>query len=212
MSRTFEVWSSPRRCLAAARPRAGALGLLLMAACALGACRRIQLEVEPAPPPSPQSAPSSPAPSNPPPASEPPAFPKEGWSELRRRDDLPICLFSSIQERIKAPFLQDAKTQKLPADTQLQFGVYPAGCLNQDCDARPMLQCWVKQEGNTLHVSTRFFAFHKEGSSCTQDCMDVDTSCPTPELKPGKYTVQHGDKSYKLQIPSTLKDPCWNRP
>jgi hypothetical protein len=30
-------------------------------------------------------------------------------------------------------------------------------------------------------------------------------------LKAGKYTVRHGDKTYKLQIPSRMKDPCFSR-
>jgi hypothetical protein len=30
-------------------------------------------------------------------------------------------------------------------------------------------------------------------------------------LEPGKYTVQYGDQTYALKIPSTLKDPCYRK-
>jgi hypothetical protein len=61
-----------------------------------------------------------------------------------------------------------------------------------------------------LIVHTRYFSFHKDGSSCTKDCLEVDSSCETPELPAGTYTVRHGDKTYKLQIPGVLRQPCLN--
>jgi hypothetical protein len=141
----------------------------------------------------------------------PPAFPKPGWSSRRLRDALPLCVFSSQEEREKAPFIQDVHKQVLSANTKVVFGVFGPGCLNEACDARPMLQCWAEQDGHTLIVNSRFFSFHNDGSSCDSDCLEVDSSCDTPVLKPGKYTVRHGDKTYKLQIPSTLNDPCFSR-
>lgn len=142
----------------------------------------------------------------------PPPFPRPGWSSRRIRDALPLCVFANQEERNKAQFIKDVHKQVLPANSKVLFGVFGPGCLNEACDALPMLQCWVEQEGNTLTVSSRFFSFHHDdGSVCDSDCLEVDASCETPVLKPGKYTVRHGDKTYGLQIPSTLKDPCFSR-
>lgn len=150
----------------------------------------------------------------PPPASEPaeeePYFKGPGWGEFRLQDDLPICIFSSGPERDKAPFIDKVKKQTLAANATATFGVYPPFCLNKDCDALPSLQCWVDREGNTLTVHTRFFSFHKAEASCKTDCMDVDTSCETPALEPGEYTIVHGFKTHKLKIPSSPRSPCFD--
>ncbi len=142
----------------------------------------------------------------------PPPFPKPGWSSRRLRDSLPLCVFSDQEERNKAQFIKDVHKQVLRANAKVLFGVFGPNCLNEACDALPMLQCWVEQEGNTLTVSSRFFSFHNDdGSTCDKDCLEVDASCETPVLKPGKYTVRHGNNTYKLQLPSTLNDPCFSR-
>jgi hypothetical protein len=136
--------------------------------------------------------------------------PDPGWSSLSLKDTLPICVFPNMAEREKAPLLKDVKPQKLSANTKLTFGVYGPGCLSEACDDRPMLQCWTEQDGDTIVVKTRFFSFHKDGAQCTENCMELDTACDTQiELKPGKHTVRHGDKTYKLQVPSLVRDPCF---
>jgi hypothetical protein len=181
------------------------------------ACNRIP---EPAPA-EPQSAalqqqPEAPAQA---PAPEPPAEPETikrrgpepGWNPLSLKDTLPICVFPNMTEREKAPFLKDVKPQKLTANSKVTFGVFGPGCLSNACDDRPTLQCWTEQEGpDTIVVKTRFSSFHKEGAVCTENCLDLDTACESQtELKPGKYTVRHGDKSYKLQVPGVVRDPCF---
>lgn len=138
--------------------------------------------------------------------------PEPGWSPLSLHDTLPICVFPSMIEREKAPYIKDVKPQKLAANSKITFGVFGPGCLSDACDDRPMLQCWTEQEpgSNIIDVKTRFFSFHKDGAECTENCMDLDTACDSQfELKPGKYTVRHGDKTYKLQVPSVVKDPCF---
>ena len=134
-----------------------------------------------------------------------------GFSQLSLKDTLPICVFPNMTERVKAPFLKDVKPQKLAANSKVTFGVFGPGCLNEACDDRPTLQCWTEQEGpSTIVVKTRFSSFHKDGAECTENCLDLDTACDSQtELKPGKYTVRHGDKTYKLQVPGVVKDPCF---
>ena len=90
--------------------------------------------------------------------------------------------------------------------------MYGPHCLNDACDERPNLQCWVERDGaQGLLVRSRFSSLHKDGASCTQDCLELDTACETEELPAGKYSVRYGDKTYKLVIPSTLRDPCLRR-
>jgi len=137
--------------------------------------------------------------------------PDPGWSPLSLQDELPICLFSSLEARAQAPYLKDVKPQKLRADSPITFGVYGPGCLNEACDDRPTLQCWVELPGsNTIIVHSRFSSFHKDGAQCTEDCMDLDTACWSLDpLKAGTYTVQHGTKRYKVKLPSKVSDPCF---
>ena len=195
------------------------LQVLLGGASLALACNRIP-EPVPAEPqsatvPQPVSAKAEPAPEPAAPSSEPETIkrrgPAPGFSLLSLKDSLPICVFPNMAERVKAPFLKDVKPQKLGANSKLTFGVFGPGCLNEACDDRPTLQCWTEQEDpSTIVVKTRFSSFHKEGAQCTEDCLDLDTACDTQiELKPGKYTVRHGDKVHKLQVPSLVRDPCF---
>ena len=138
--------------------------------------------------------------------------PDPGFNPLSLNDNLPFCVFPNQEARVSAPYLKDVKPQKLVANSKVTFGVFGPWCLNADCDDRPNLQCWTEQQGDdTIIVKTKFFSFHKEGSECTEECLDLDTSCNTQiELKAGKkYTIRHGDKTYKLQVPGVIKDPCF---
>jgi hypothetical protein len=165
------------------------------------------------------AAPAQPAPTSQPepgaaaPSAEEPIKqrePEPGWSPLSLKDTLPICVFPNMVERVKAPFLQDVKPQKLAANSKLTFGVFGPGCLSDACDQRATLQCWTEQEGDTIVVKTRFSSFHKDGAECTENCLDLDTACDTQiALKPGKHTLRHGDKTYTLQVPGLVRDPCF---
>jgi hypothetical protein len=194
--------------------------MLVFLAASLCGCRRIQLEREPVEPTAVKQAESTAkpeAPTAPPETDVRRAWEaadgglRQGWSNRSLRDTLPICVFSSIAEREKAQLIQKVTKQTLAANSKVVFGVFGPGCLNETCDARPTLQCWVERDGAVLNVHTLFFSFHKDDSTCTSECMEVDSSCETPELPAGKYTVRHGDKSYQLQIPRVLREPCLNR-
>ncbi len=138
---------------------------------------------------------------------------KEGYSQFELRDSLPICLFSSYEERDKAKILDRVTKQTFKPGGMVLVGVFPRGCLNQECDDRPTLQCWVDKEGeDTWVVSTRFASFRKDEGTCTKDCMETDASCEIAEVKAGKYKIRHGDKTYDFKMPSTLGNPCLNAP
>jgi hypothetical protein len=197
------------------------IGMLVLLGVIPCACRRIELEREPVEPATAKPAELTPSPDTPlappsapesPKAPEQPAYPRPGWSELALRDKMPICVFSSMQEREKAPFIADVKRPTLRANSKVVFGVYGPWCINAACDERPTLQCWTDGEGDTLVVHTRYSSYHKDGSSCSDDCLGLDAMCETAELKPGKYTIRHGNKTYKLQIPSVVRDPCLKPP
>jgi hypothetical protein len=201
---------------------------LLLATAGLGACRKAELP-EPAPAtestkpaalekaePPPPAAPAVPAPDAATSASSDEVGPdglRPGWTKVLRRDSAPVCVFASALEREKNQVLAKVKKQTLKANTKLTFGVFPPWCLNEACDENAYLQCWVdREDDNTLVMNTRFASYRKDGADCTDGCMEIDAACETPELPPGKYTVRHGDKTYKLRIPGVLLDPCFGRP
>ena len=210
--------------------RLSLIASLILAAAGLGACRKIELpepaaepsnkpaalslekEKEKAEPPAPAAPPAEAAPSG---GSEQvgPDGIKPGWSKVTRRDDVPDCVFANSLEREKNQVLGKVKKQTLKANTKLAFGVFPPWCINEACDENTYLQCWIDREDDTtLVVNTRFATYRKDAATCADGCLDIDAACETPELPPGKYTVRHGDKTYKLRIPGALLDPCFGRP
>ena len=127
------------------------------------------------------------------------------------RETLPFCLFGDMREREAALHIEQVKKQTLKANQPVVFGVFGPWCLNKECDDLPMLECWVDKEGDdTLVLHSHFFSYHKDGAKCGKDCLAIDAMCSSPDLAPGKYTIKHGDKTYPLQIPSSLKQPCLN--
>jgi hypothetical protein len=203
------------------------IGLFALLAASAYGCRRTP-EPEPSPAPAPAAAalkpaePAAqadrPAPAEPPPPAAPvePAEPTgptddtPGWSRLRLEDSVPLCVFADNRERAAARSIELVKKQTLREDAPVTFGVFGPGCLNKACDDKPLLQCWADREGDTITVHSRYSSLHKDSSTCTKDCVPVGASCDSPALAAGKYTVQYGDKTYKLQIPSLVRKPCLN--
>ena len=120
-----------------------------------------------------------------------------------------MCVFANERERGAALFLEQVRKQTLRANAPVTFGVFPPSCLNTACDDVPLLQCWVEREGSTLTVHSRFASVHKDSSSCSEDCLEVDSACETPALAPGKYIVRYGDKQFELRVPSLVRTPCF---
>lgn len=197
---------------------AGACALLLCA-CNKGAepqepAPETQALQQPAAPPAAAPTPppaAAPKPEPDKPSEHPAGYPRAGWSKVSEHDTLPICVFPDVPTRAQAKTVKDVKPTKLAANKPVTFGAFPPSpCVNENCDQLPTLQCYIDQEGTNLIVHTMYSAYHKDGSTCTEECRDVSASCDTPALKPGTYTVRHGEKSYKLQLPSTPKSPCFN--
>jgi hypothetical protein len=194
------------------------LTVLVTSSAALGCKSKIP---EPEPVPAEPAALTADKPAEPPPTEAPPpppkkgpsedfiGYPKEGWTKVKLQDSAPLCVFSDVVEREKYKFVKDVKKQTLKADAPVTFGAFGPGCVSAACDDLPSLQCVVTREpGNTLHVVSRYIAYHKDGTTCTDDCREVMAGCDTEKLEAGKYTVAYGDKMYTLKIPSTLSSPC----
>lgn len=195
------------------------LSLTISLIAAVSCTRKIP---EPEPVPAQPAALSSPAAAEPSPSPPPePAkrgpsedfigYPKEGWSKLKLEDTLPLCVFENALEREQAKFLSQVKQQKLKANQPVTFGAFGPYCINPQCDDLPTLQCLVDREGDMLKVRARYVGYHKDGASCSDGCREVVAGCDTPSLEAGKYTVQYGEQTYALKIPSTLKDPCYKK-
>jgi hypothetical protein len=159
------------------------------------------------PPSTPATAPTPEAPAAEP---EPSKFPRPGFSVFSIHDKVPICAFASEADRTLAPVsYKEAKKQTLRAGYSVTIGAYPSWCVNEACDARPSIQCWIEMQGKTIVVNTRWYGDHKDGSTCTENCRPVSAGCETPPLAAGTYTIQQGGESWKLRIPSVLRKPCF---
>jgi hypothetical protein len=181
-------------------------------------CNRIpEPEPVPAPPAALKEAPAKPAEPAPEPAkpkgpsSDFIGYPKEGWTKLKLQDTLPLCVFENAVERENAKFIDQVKKQKLKANQSVVFGAFGPYCINPECDDLPTLQCLVDRDGSTLKVQARYIGYHKDGTQCSDGCREVLAGCETPSLEPGKYTVQYGENTYSLKIPSTLNAPCFKK-
>lgn len=204
-----------------AAPVRWALMLSITLSAAVSCTRKIpEPEPVPAPPAAltqtprekePEPAPAAEAPKPKGPSEDFVGYPKEGWTKLKLNDTLPLCVFQNALEREKAKFVEQVTKQELKANESVTFGAFGPYCINPECDDLPSLQCVVDREGNTLKVRARYIGYHKDGSKCSDGCREVMAGCDTPKLEPGKYTIQYGDNTYSLQIPSKLRSPCFKK-
>ena len=136
----------------------------------------------------------------------------EGWDKFRLIDEVPLCIFASHDTRGDADFLKDVHKQKLRANSSVVFGAFARGCVSEACDAVPTLECRVEagEEPRTLVVHSRYSYEHKQGTVCTADCRSITAGCETQALAPGTYTVKYGTHTFRLRIPSVLRDPCFD--
>lgn len=188
-------------------------------ACGLLACGKSEppANSEPAPAAAPLAQePAAPPPATPAPAPAPepapsrPRYPRPGWSKVTADDQGPLCVYSGFVDQELTKFSTDAKTQKLKANTSVVFGSFGPWCVHEACDDLPSLQCSTTREGNTLLVHTHYWGYRKDGASCgTEVCRPVTAGCETQPLEAGEYTVKHGENTFKLKIPSTLRKPCF---
>lgn len=140
-----------------------------------------------------------------------PAKPKEGWSEVSVQNTLPLCVFADEREREQIKAVAQVKKQVLRADRPVVFGVFAPGCIQPECEELAVLRCSVERSGNTLRLQTSYRGFHKDGTTCRDQCRDATAGCASPVLEPGEYTLEYGGTQIPLKIPSALNMPCFKR-
>jgi hypothetical protein len=140
-----------------------------------------------------------------------PAAPKAGWSEVSVQNTLPLCVFADEREREQIKAVAQVKKQVLRADRPVVFGVFAPGCINPDCEELAALQCSVERSGNMLRLQTSYRGFHKDGTTCRDQCREATAGCASPVLEPGEYTLEYGGTQIPLKIPSALNMPCFRR-
>lgn len=140
-----------------------------------------------------------------------PAKPKEGWSEVSVENTLPLCVFADEREREQIKAVAQVKKQVLRADRPVVFGVFAPSCISPDCEELAALQCSVERSGNMLRLQTSYRGFHKDGTTCRDQCRAATAGCASPALEPGEYTLEYGGTQIPLKIPSALNMPCFKR-
>lgn len=137
-------------------------------------------------------------------------FDGPGWETVRLVDEIPLCLFSSHDERGNALFLKDVHPQRIGAGAKVVFGTFAPGCVAEECDAIPTETCWVDNETpQTLVVHSLLSLRHKRSSACSSDCRPIVAGCESPSaLAPGKYTVKYGSRHFTLHVPGIVPSPC----
>ncbi|MDD9966172.1 MAG: hypothetical protein OXR73_08115 [Myxococcales bacterium] len=136
--------------------------------------------------------------------------PRPGWNYVQFEDTVPLCALKSLDELYETDFLGGVPPQQLEANQAVHLASHAGWCVHDDCDARSSLQVTVDREGSRLVVHTRYWGERKDNSACgAKDCRPIFASGPTPELEPGVYTIEYGDRVFELRIPSRLADPCF---
>lgn len=83
-----------------------------------------------------------------------------------------------------------------PHDVSVDFGV----CTSSSCDTVEHASCTATLEGTTLTIEATA-TIRSKGNQCTLDCGAVTTSCQTPPLPAGVYTLVYGEDSVELTVP-----------
>lgn len=131
------------------------------------------------------------------------------WPQVKRQDDVPVCVFSDWAEWKETEFIERAKpTANLRAGHAITFGVFGPSCAAPECVRNAMLQCWVDMDGSVITLHARYGAFEKPGASCSSGCLSVSAQCFTPQLPKGEYTVVYGADRWKVRVPSVVRPAC----
>ena len=88
---------------------------------------------------------------------------------------------------------------------EVDFGV----CLSSSCDELVEASCTTTLDGTTLRVEAMATVRSQTGPNvaCTADCGPATTTCDTPVLAPGTYTVIYGEQQSEFTIP-TAEPSC----
>jgi hypothetical protein len=65
-----------------------------------------------------------------------------------------------------------------------------------------MTSCSIERDGSTLTVSASASWWKEDVDVCTADCLVLETTCTSEPLPAGIYTVEYGDETTTLEVPS----------
>jgi hypothetical protein len=134
------------------------------------------------------------------------------WREFARKDDVPVCLFTTWLDWQKAEFINQVKPNvTLRADHAINFGVYAPGCVSDECVQDPTLQCWADVEGSVITLHTRYSGREKIGATCTSGCLSAAAQCNTTLLPKGNYQIVYASDQFKVRVPSVQRPACLKR-
>lgn len=74
-------------------------------------------------------------------------------------------------------------------------------CLSSSCDTVKKKECHVSLNGQTVTVESSA-TIEQKGGACTDDCGFVSTTCLSPPLEEGDYTLVHGDRETAFSLPA----------
>jgi len=100
--------------------------------------------------------------------------------------------------------------QDFVADQPLTVVVRFDDCLSSSCDTNRQANCEISMTGDRI-VVTSTASYTDEGgagSSCTTDCVVFETSCETPALAEGDYTLVYGDEELAFHVGSPTGNYC----
>jgi hypothetical protein len=93
-------------------------------------------------------------------------------------------------------------------DAPLEVRVTLDECISA-CVDNEIETCSISREGNVLTLSSTFsYAEADEEEICIAVCNAQEATCSTEALPAGSYTLEHGDDSYTLDVPTTNVPRC----
>lgn len=118
-----------------------------------------------------------------------------------------LCVYGAAPSLTAAPWLEP---ELLALDEGLPLVVSVAldECLSSSCDLERSAECSVARDGQTLTVSSRLAYRPNDAPACTMDCGRLTAVCESEALEAGSYTVELGNQSHALAVPSTLGRSC----
>lgn len=147
-----------------------------------------------------------------PPAVEPKVVAKSrpGIHELRDEGRLQLGLTSakgglSAADRAAAELMGGKQSAQVIEAGQSLFALVQSSCVDS-CASEISLSCTIEGQGTELHVHTllRYELPATKDEACPDICHRELTTCETPKLEAGSYTVKFAGGSLEQKVPGAL--------
>jgi hypothetical protein len=121
-------------------------------------------------------------------------------------DEGRICLYPGGSSAAD-PFGWRTSPLSYEGNRALDIVITMPDCLSGSCSFDEKAECTADVEGGVIRVKSSA-SYREQGTTCTTDCRALVAKCSTAALPLGTYTVQHGDTTLALTVPSTTAPPC----